>query len=1613
MELVTEFIGAPFESGGLLLDWPGVPPRSCVFVPLILREGGVLAAIPAGFLDASLISAGQAGAANAIVGPSREVSVGTLEEEEEGALVPTEEICTVLLVDFSEEVYPLLSRYDPVTSPAEAAHVVPESPHLQVSFEEARQSALAWVASEEGERLAFYSAAEGADAAPAPGGPLEAAAPKRKTAPRAKRPTNAQLSEQLGALVELIPSLTQQVQELATRQAALEKRAAPVAAPPLPAHRLAFPQRFELRAGESYVAAEQSPRSSSQIAVGTFSFRRAELAQRRPVFTSYAERFGGFGSQRSLGIVFWLLANIADSMIAGDQAGAEELTALALAAVEQCAQDGGSWEIGFLLTLLEDPPHQLFQHRPQSQNPRLRAFGGLTPQTWATTTLSYVKEIDAIQSRPRLLQSLAARGLLLFEPLRVSPLLVLKAPSTLLLVRVFQGVPVVAKPAVGPLKSLGRHRLGAPVTSPGQATASCTRSLPFAGSVPWVFPAHPLSQGSANWDPLPFLASDPNLQMAYLVAKLALKWADQGLLYLKDDFSDQQSPSDCVRVFNCFKSLSSDRQIGDRIAVADRKDFYHQLRVGDRKACHNALYPPLSEAFFVGTAAHDELLRRRAGGRKTPSLLVPPPDRRKVVAGFKAIFQGDHLGVEFATCAHRSLLQGAGLLTPDQEVRANSLFPESLLYQGLVIDDFYAISIEKPELPPEVSAAVRCLDRALLTYAEHGLLGSSEKDVRGADTARVAGTELDASSRTRQDGIVGAGALRSKRLSLASISLSVAALPSTTDVLHSCLMGGWVSTFLYRRPLMSVFAKSFGLVRADLLDPSRPQTVHLPRGVADELALAAALAPLAVSDIAAPFDDKIYATDSSEEGAAVVEARVSPSLTALLWRSSDRKGAATKLLTRAQAALRKIDPLFEERAGVEGDDHRELLTTTGFAVAPSRPIGLRFHFLQVGCPARNLCDALASFGWVVGPILDSAFSPHYGLLDPVFFSWLLHMLETESVDALYLRPSAKTFSAATVPPFRTYREPFGDPLDPRVRRGTLQALRALTLFQVARLSKAICLIEQPVGSLMAALPSWKAFREKPGVLETRTSVCMFGASSAQRVRLLSCHFSPVGLERACSGGHPHTPPGSSGCFASSLEVPGFATVLAEAVSSSLRRKVIRTQSSEIDVFGLESVLVNDLAQALPWKSLKVWRWKKQAHINVLESEAFLRLCLFKARQAQPSRFVSLIDSNVARCSLGKGRSPSAALTSVLRRTASVSLACGLYGALPFCPTRLMPADAPSRGAPVLEARSDPFGCLPSLTYVPPAFDFDSSLGFPGEGRPVEKITQKHRDRLWAVFLEWTGEIGVPAGLFEAGAEVDIDSINAVLAKYGRALYETGRPYNHYAEIVNALASRIPKIRRLLQPAWDVAFQWQRMEPHVHHQAMPWQVLLAMCSTALCWGWKEVAGTLALAWGGLARIGEIFAARRCDLVLPCDVGELDGYILLSVREPKTRNTAARHQALRLDQPQLVRLVSRFAKLLTALHLDKLDTTNLKALDLGSLRAGGATWLLQTSEDGELVRRRPEIEFYLRLLLFRRCLRKPRVTWVRWVEAARKCKHLYHCLEEQKRVMAEVELEALCL
>jgi len=263
------------------------------------------------------------------------------------------------------------------------------------------------------------------------------------------------------------------------------------------------------------------------------------------------------------------------------------------------------------------------------------------------------------------------------------------------------------------------------------------------------------------------------------------------------------------------------------------------------------------------------------------------------------------------------------------------------------------------------------------------------------------------------------------------------------------------------------------------------------------------------------------------------------------------------------------------------------------------------------------------------------------------------------------------------------------------------------------------------------------------------------------------------------------------------------------------------------------------------------------------------------------------------------------------------------------------------------------------------------------GRPVLGQTQHYRDKLLEQFGAWLEGQGLTIDILLDSGATDIETLNLVLEKYGRALHAAGRPYGHYSETINGVVGKKQCLRRQVQAAWDLAYGWLRQEPPIHHLALPWQALLAILSTALCWGWTRVAGIVALSWGGLTRIGEAMQALRRQLVLPSDLGWSVPYALLEISEPKTRFSAARHQSARLDQPELLRVIElafrklrpdqklwpmsgqtmrvRFQKLLEATGMSSFPS-GMRGLDLGSLRAGGASWLLLTSEDSELTRRR---------------------------------------------------------
>ena len=153
----------------------------------------------------------------------------------------------------------------------------------------------------------------------------------------------------------------------------------------------------------------------------------------------------------------------------------------------------------------------------------------------------------------------------------------------------------------------------------------------------------------------------------------------------------------------------------------------------------------------------------------------------------------------------------------------------------------------------------------------------------------------------------------------------------------------------------------------------------------------------------------------------------------------------------------------------------------------------------------------------------------------------------------------------------------------------------------------------------------------------------------------------------------------------------------------------------------------------------------------------------------------------------------------------------------------------------------------------------------------------------------------------------MEALVGLLTEYGRELFGAGMPYHYYAETINAISSRRSTVRRQLQGAWDIAFTWLALEPSSHHVAMPPVILMALLTCCLIWGWRAEAGVFALAWGGLLRIGEATQATRSCLILPRDVLWTQAFILLRIREPKTRLRAARHQAAKVEPADLVHLI----------------------------------------------------------------------------------------------------------
>ena len=78
--------------------------------------------------------------------------------------------------------------------------------------------------------------------------------------------------------------------------------------------------------------------------------------------------------------------------------------------------------------------------------------------------------------------------------------------------------------------------------------------------------------------------------------------------------------------------------------------------------------------------------------------------------------------------------------------------------------------------------------------------------------------------------------------------------------------------------------------------------------------------------------------------------------------------------------------------------------------------------------------------------------------------------------------------------------------------------------------------------------------------------------------------------------------------------------------------------------------------------------------------------------------------------------------------------------------------------------------------------------FPLEGLFLGQI-QHYRDKLLEQFGAWLEGQGLTIDVLLDSGATDIETLNLVLEKYGRALHAAGRPYGHYSETINGVVGK--------------------------------------------------------------------------------------------------------------------------------------------------------------------------------------------------------------------------------
>ena len=613
-------------------------------------------------------------------------------------------------------------------------------------------------------------------------------------------------------------------------------------------------------------------------------------------------------------------------------------------------------------------------------------------------------------------------------------------------------------------------------------------------------------------------------------------------------------------------------------------------------------------------------------------------------------------------------------------------------------------------------------------------------------------------------------------------------------------------------------------------------------------------------------------------------------------------------------------------------------------------------FIEVYAGSAKLSKSMCALGFRVGPPIE--LKQGWDMASESLFLLLLQLSKEGRIGLLWLGPPCTTFSLARFPRLRSAQLPEGlDVLDPDTAVGNLRLHLSLTLFVTQKDAENEAIVETPWSAFSRKLPFWRCCRDLR--VEGRLDQCRYGTPYLKPTGLLATSSRWLSLCRRCNCTQDHEQLKGSRT-SQAAEYPQLLCTAVAELSFQVAKDVQRTRESAAahsnSLNGLPGELRDrkgsqrfvshlwstQLAEALPWKTRRAYRFLKPNHINLLEAHAHKTLM-----QLSPMdhRIVVFQDSVVTLGANAKGRSSSAALNRILRKSMALQLAKNLYPVGIHCPTWALRADDPSRRKRVKPSRaalpkwfvalkhgrkSMAQDLLDQCSGVPRSWgrwlllgqaalfavsgNFDSVSAWTQASMLAEKPAGSGSGASYGTHgsKQTASPRRVPgmdafrkhgdesaAGGCQMGPHPVGHSAGGVWASAVR----TGRFSAQLCRNINIVVQRCPYLKTFLAGPWKLLTTWESLFPGKLHPPVPLPLLKALVVTALAWQWNRLAMMLLIGFYALLRPCELIALKVSDCLLASETGYNDA-IFLRLQLVKSRTRGARMQNVRLDVPFVV-------------------------------------------------------------------------------------------------------------